>query len=128
MKVIYIAGKYRDKYPYQIQYHIDCAKELAMQVWKAGDAAICPHLNSAHFEGLNTEQHFIDGTLELMRRCDAVLLVPDWGTSEGTLGEIAEAERLGIPVYEDPYWCFKSLKKESVITEKGKEAKLSQHT
>ena len=128
MNVVYVAGKYRDTHPYQIQYHIDCAKEVAMQVWKAGHAAICPHLNSAHFEGLNTEQHFIDGTLELMKRCDVVLLVPGWETSEGTKGEIAEAERLGIPVYEDPYWCFEYLKRDPAVTERRRQTDLSQHT
>ena len=99
MKVVYVAGKYRDQHPYLIQEHIDKAKELAKKVWAAGHAAICPHLNSINFEGLNTEQHFIDGTLELMRRCDVVLLVPNWKDSEGTKGEIAEAHKLGIPVF-----------------------------
>jgi len=109
MKVIYIAGKYRAKHPYLIQENIDKAKEVAKQVWAAGHVAICPHLNSINFEGLNTEQHFIDGTLELMRRCDAVLLVPGWKLSEGTLGEIKEAKRLEIPVFKELDECFKSL-------------------
>ena len=109
MKIIYIAGKYRAKHPYLVQENIDKAKELAKQVWAAGHAAICPHLNSINFEGLNTEQHFIDGTLELMRRCDAVLLVPGWKLSEGTLGEIKEAKRLEIPVFKELDECFKSL-------------------
>jgi hypothetical protein len=109
MKVIYVAGKYRANHPYLIQENIDKAKELAKKVWAAGHAAICPHLNSINFEGLNTEQHFIDGTLELMRRCDAVLLVPGWKLSEGTLGEIEEAKRLKIPVFEELDECFKLL-------------------
>ena len=98
MQIAYIAGKYRDTYPYQIQENIDRAKEVAKEVWKAGHVAICPHLNSINFEGINTEQHFIDGTLEILRRCDALILVPGWETSQGTLGEIKEAEKLRIPV------------------------------
>jgi hypothetical protein len=44
-----------------------------------------------------------------MRRCDAVLLVPGWKLSEGTLGEIKEAKRLEIPVFKELDECFKSL-------------------
>ncbi len=113
MKVIYVAGKYRAKHPYLIQENIDKAKEVAKQVWAAGHAAICPHLNSINFEGLNTEQHFIDGTLELMRRCDAVLLVPGWETSEGTKGEYDEANTLKIPVYERLDWLLDDINAEN---------------
>jgi len=109
MKVVYVAGKYRAKHPYLIQENIDNAKNMAKRVWQQGHVAICPHLNSMNFEGINTEQHFIDGTLELMRRCDAVLLVPGWETSEGTIGEIEEARALNIPVFETFHDWYRSL-------------------
>lgn len=36
-----------------------------------------------------------------MRRCDAVLLVGDWWrSSKGTVAEVAEANKLGLPVFE----------------------------
>jgi nucleoside 2-deoxyribosyltransferase len=99
MKLVYVAGKYTDTCAYLVERNIDVAKNLAIDVWKLGAAAICPHTNSAHFEGAASGQAFIDGTLEMMRRCDAVLVCPNWTTSSGTKGEIAEAERLGIPVF-----------------------------
>ena len=39
------------------------------------------------------------GGVTLLRRSDAVVLCPGWEASSGTLAEIAEAERLLIPVY-----------------------------
>ena len=39
------------------------------------------------------------GTLELMRRCDAVVVIPGWEHSTGTKAEIDEAMRLEIPVF-----------------------------
>lgn len=50
-------------------------------------------------EGAATDEQFLAGTLELMRRCDAVILVPGWSTSEGTKAEIAEAMRIGLPMF-----------------------------
>ena len=49
-------------------------------------------------DGTESAQFWLAGTLELMRRCDAVLVLPGYSFSEGTKGEIAEADRLGLPV------------------------------
>jgi hypothetical protein len=99
VKLIYVAGAYSAKTAYQVELNIDIAKHLAIEVWRQGAAAICPHTNSAHFEGAASGDAFIEGTLEMMRRCDAVLVAPNWDSSVGTRGEIKEAERLGIPVF-----------------------------
>lgn len=99
MKVVYIAGKYRDTDAYLIWQHINSARELAIAVWRLGAVALCPHMNSMFFEGAATADAFIEGTLELMRRCDAVLVTPGYESSVGTRGEIKEAEKLGKPVF-----------------------------
>jgi hypothetical protein len=36
----------------------------------------------------------------MVRRCDAMLVEPHYGNSEGTAAEIAEAHRIGIPVFK----------------------------
>lgn len=99
MKVVYIAGKYCGPTPWDVQKNIALAAAVAAQVWEIGLVALCPHTNSAHMEGAATDEQFLAGTLELMRRCDAVILVPGWSTSAGTKAEIAEAMRLGLPVF-----------------------------
>ncbi len=55
-----------------------------------GEAPVC-HMHSA-------DGFWLDGTLELMRRCDAVLLVPGWESSSGTRAEIEEALALKMQV------------------------------
>jgi len=62
---------------------------------------LTPHLNTPlEFEDADTAAYFYEGTLELLRRCDAVLTVRLWGSSKGTKLEIKEAERLNIPVFK----------------------------
>ena len=99
MKVIYIAGKYRGPTPWAVEQNIRAAEDVAARVWALGMVALCPHANSRHMEGVTTDENFLAGTMELLRRCDAVVLVPNWRDSAGTLAEIAEADRLGLPVF-----------------------------
>ncbi|MGY6214947.1 DUF7768 domain-containing protein [Methylolobus aquaticus] len=96
----YVAGPYRDRRgTYYVDQNIWAARQLAAGLWARGFTAVCPHLNTSHFDGLVSDQAFLDGTLEMMRRCDLVVITSTWHTSAGTIGEIREALRLGIPVY-----------------------------
>src|SRR5690349_1445104 len=76
VKVIYIAGKYRGPNAWAIEQNIRAAEEVAARVWAMGMVALCPHANSRHMDGVATDEVFLDGTMELLRRCDAVVLVP----------------------------------------------------
>lgn len=99
MKVVYIAGPYRGPNAWAIEQNIRRAEDAAVLVWKAGMAALCPHANARHMlEGNVTDEHALAGTLEMMQRCDAVLLVDDWKRSDGSRKEVREAMRLGLPV------------------------------
>lgn len=100
MKVVYIAGPFRSSTHWGIVHNVRRAELRALDVWGMGAAALCPHLNTANFQGAWPDELWIEGTLELLRRCDAVLLVAGWRGSEGTIAEIAEARRLGIPVFD----------------------------
>lgn len=97
--LIYIAGPYRAEHPYQIQQNINNAWNLGVEICQLGYYPVIPHLSTMHMEGLGTAEFFIEATLEVMRRCDGVLVIPDYFTSKGTLGEIKEATKLGIPVF-----------------------------
>ena len=98
MKLVYIAGPYRGPNAWAIEQNIRRAEDVAAQVWKAGLAALCPHANSRHMDGITTDENFLAGTLEMLRRCDAVLLVEGWQKSVGSRAEVSEAMRLGKPV------------------------------
>ena len=99
MKVVYIIGRYRGKNACEVQDHIEIARHMAIWVWEAGAAALCPHLNTAHFDGLCNDEAFLQGTMELMRRCDAAVACHNWEESQGSRAEIAECMKLGIPVF-----------------------------
>lgn len=102
MKVIYISGHYRDKRgAYYILENILSARRAALEVWKIGGVALCPHLNTAFFDGAFdiSDTVWLDGDLELISRCDAVLLLSDWENSLGAVIEKEKAEDLGIPVF-----------------------------
>lgn len=99
MKVVYIAGPYRSDSHIGILENIDRAGVAAREVWGAGCAAICPHTNSGHFGGVCPEEAFLEGYNEIVSRCDAVLVVGDYASSEGTMEEICTASSLGIPVF-----------------------------
>ena len=99
IKLIYVAGPYRAALPYQIQTNIHRAWRLGVEVAKLGAMPVIPHANTAHMDGLQSDDFWLEATLQLMRRCDAVLVTPDWERSFGARGEVEEAKRLGIPVF-----------------------------
>lgn len=99
MKVIYIAGKYRGPTPWAVEQNIRAAEDVAAKVIQAGHMPLTPHKNTAHMEGLADDAFFLEGTMELLRRCDAVLCVSNWRDSVGARAEVEEARRLGLPVF-----------------------------
>lgn len=102
MEVAYIAGPYRAPDFQARCRNILNARDIAAGLWRLGYAALCPHLNTAHFDGIVPDQAFLDGALEMMRRCDRIVLAPNWQRSHGTREEIREALRLCLPIHEWP--------------------------
>jgi len=98
MKVLYLAGPYRAPTLRGIINNIRKAEKVAIALWQAGFAVICPHLNTALFDGVCDDKVFLEGDLEILKRCDIVVVLPGWEDSEGTRKEIALAEKLGIPI------------------------------
>lgn len=113
MKLIYIAGPYR---PYtnahgalvDTAHNISIAEMTAVHLVDAlghlGLFPVVPHLNTRDFENQvkkNHDQYFLDGTMAMLERCDAVLLtMPNAdAVSVGTKAEVHRAYQLGIQVY-----------------------------
>lgn len=99
MQIVYIAGPFRAVTAWEIENNVRRAEEVGFLVAQAGAMPLIPHANTRFFHGHQTEQFWLDGTLELLRRCDALMLLPTWAQSSGARGEKAEAERLGLPVF-----------------------------
>ena len=100
MNLVYVAGPYRAATEFEVTQNIRRAESLALKVWLAGAACICPHLNTAHFGGAAPDEVWLTGELEIVRRCDAVVLVEGWERSEGVRREVETARAAGIPVFE----------------------------
>ena len=113
MKLIYIAGPYR---PYtnahgalvDTAHNISIAEMTAVhlvnELGHLGLFPVVPHLNTRDFENqvdLNSDQYFLNGTMALLERCDAMLLtMPNADVvSVGTKAEVHRAHQLGIQVY-----------------------------
>ena len=96
MKVAYIAGPYRGKTHYEIEQNIRAAEAVAIKYWQLGYAVICPHKNTAHFDGLAPDEVWLKGDLEILKRCDLIVMVPGWEGSMGSRAEKELAEDLGI--------------------------------
>lgn len=100
MRVIYIAGPYRGRDNWEIEQNIRRAEALGLEVWRLGAAALVPHCNTRFFSGAAPDEVWLTGDLELLSRCDAVLLTEDWKRSSGARAEVEFARRKRIPVFE----------------------------
>jgi len=99
MKVVYTAGPYNAPTHWGIEQNIQRARVAAAQVWALGAACICPHAMTAHMSGCCPEENFYEGDLEIVRRCDALLMIEGWENSTGAKREKDEADAKGIPVF-----------------------------
>jgi len=101
MKLVYTAGAFRAPTAWGIHENIRRAEAWALEIWKQGAVALCPHLNTANFQGAMPDHTWLEGDLEMLKRCDAVFMIPYWERSEGARKEreVAIAEK--IPVFTD---------------------------
>jgi hypothetical protein len=109
MKLIYIAGKYTGKTYLEIEDNIKKAEAVAIELiakkGKQGYYPVTPHLNTAHFEiyepcldGIDYD-YWLEGTAEMLKRCDGILLMKSWYESSGAIKECGLAQQLNIPIY-----------------------------
>ncbi len=124
MKLVYVAGPYSGKNEFEIQRNILRARYWSLALWKSGFAVLCPHANTAgfhHFEGQDgiTIDTWYEGDIVMLERCDVVFVTPNYKRSSGTLNEIKEANRLGIPVVYLKGEPPSKLKVEAALREAG---------
>jgi len=100
-KLVYIAGPYSGN----VSANVKQANHAA--IWCAENRVfyICPHMNSAFFDELAPVDFFYEMDLHLLRKCDAILLLPGWEYSKGASGEYNEALTLGLRTFEYSVDC-----------------------
>ena len=77
MKVAFISGPYRAPTPLQTMENIHRASLVALKYWRLGYAVICPHRNTALFDGEADDSVWLQGDLEFLRRSDVVVMMPN---------------------------------------------------
>jgi Domain of unknown function (DUF4406) len=102
MKLIYVAGPYRaDGWHYVLENILE-ARKYARALWLKGWAVICPHTNTILMDGPEfPAKVFLDGDIEILKRCDAILMLPRWLESVGAMGEYNAARECGMTIYLD---------------------------
>lgn len=99
-RLVYVAGAYRSPTENGVLMNILTARDAAVKLWQAGFAVVCPHMNTALMGGTVPDSAFLAGDLTILRRCDAVYMLPGWEKSTGARGEHDDAVKHGIPVFE----------------------------
>jgi hypothetical protein len=102
VKRAYVAGPYRAPTREGIDQNIAEAREIAVALWQMGYSVFCPHLNTAHFDGLCPDEVWLEGDLEWVRVSQLLVMHPRWGESRGAIAEHTEACRCLIPVFHWP--------------------------
>jgi nucleoside 2-deoxyribosyltransferase len=99
MRVVYVAGPFRGPNHWEIHQNIRRAETLALAVWRAGAAAICPHTNTIHFQDAAPDHVWLEGDLAIVAKCDAIIMTDDWQRSTGARAEHEFAAARGIPIF-----------------------------
>jgi hypothetical protein len=90
MKLVYVAGPYRAKSPWEIELNIRKAEEYGLDVAKLGAVPLIPHTMYRFYQGQLPDAFWLGGTKQLLRVCHAALFIPGWENSSGSKDEFAE--------------------------------------
>ena len=103
-RVVYVAGPYRNKTEEGKRENIWHAIRVAVRLWELGFFVVCPHTNTANFEFYSSlpDERWLEGDLEILKRCDCVMMLKGWEESKGAMEEHKLAQRLNLEIfYED---------------------------
>ncbi len=96
--LVYVAGPFRASTAWGVAENVRAAERVGLQVARAGAYPIIPHANTANFNGECSDDLWLAGTIELMRRCDGIVMMPLWRKSSGARAEHDEAVVLRMSV------------------------------
>ena len=99
MKVVYLASPYRTNSDWRKYQNIQNAHSSAKYIWDNGCVCINPIGNSAWMGGEIPEKVFLDGDIEILKRCDAIFMNFGWQNSKGCVMEWEYAKNNNIPVF-----------------------------
>lgn len=96
MKLVFIAGKFAGANAWEIACNVHAAEAAALRVARLGGMPIVPHSLGQHMFGTLPEEFWRAGCLQLLSRCDGILLLLSWLDSAGARAESNYAQQHGI--------------------------------
>jgi len=109
-RVAFTSGPYRARLSasgriWTVRRNIRQAEIYALKYWNLGYSVLCPHLNTAFFDGEAPDNTWLAGDLAFIDRLDpatdVIVMMPGWQDSEGALAERRFAEARDIQVIEE---------------------------
>jgi hypothetical protein len=98
--LVYVSGPYTASTSEQLAQNIELAKQAGLKVRAMGLVPIVPHLAILNDDPpVFTYDHAMAECLEILDRCDAVLMMDGWRESHGAQRECSAALRAGILVF-----------------------------
>lgn len=99
--IIFVAGPYRGANAWKIERNIRRAEEMGMTVAEWGGVPMIVHTMYRFFQGTLPDDFWLNADHDILRRCDAILMLQGWERSSGATAEHDLAVRLGLPVFAD---------------------------
>lgn len=101
MKIIFIAGPFRGDGSVETKKrNIEVARKFVHLFIRNSIPFYSPHLNIDQ-EAINVpnEDLSLDLNAEILKRCDALAVLPGWENSQGTKNEIIHAKEHSMPTF-----------------------------
>lgn len=108
IKQVFISAPFRAKTMWDVARSCNYVESVAADVIKLNEELrplgisinyIAAHLNARNFAGLAPDDFWLEVYLDLLKRCDAMLLTGEWEGSDGCLLELGAAQALEKPVF-----------------------------
>lgn len=103
MKIIFIAGPFRgDGHKETKEKNVEVARQFVHKFIENNIPFYSPHLNiDQEIASLGREESDLafDLNTEMLNRCEALAVLPNWEESSGTKSEIAEAQMKAMPIF-----------------------------
>jgi len=98
-KMIYVAGPFRGKTPWEVEQNIRRAEGVSLEIARIGAIPLCPHTMYRFFDKQCDNNYWLRATEELLIKCDAIYLLKGWEKSEGAKGEHHLAVDTGMNIF-----------------------------